>query len=571
MLQCFDFESYYHRVNKTIVTNKNDLRAIRKNLEKNYHNSVCWIKPKESSCFVRFTKLSWRFGCFQSTDDCRRNDTYCCGEKLCNLNDELFPNLFSVNESDHQPIFGENEWKWFESSTFFLATTLTIFIILFIVSLYKYWRLYWSYKQLKKTVNFRRSRLVFASRERKTSSSQLSLKFSSPISCNSSMFKSDGSTSPLIGNGGKKKNLMKTIFDKLKSFSLIRRESQKKRNEERELPLMTCTKPCTGSDETDIGSGGGKLLLKNRDLRSELKLFNQIGYGRYGVVVRGRLRDEDVAVKLFMTKDEESWKHETNIYNECKINHNNIISYIASDMVDTLNGPQYIIILEYHQCGDLRSYLNELLASHKTVDYSTVLSLLYTASLGLKYLHTTIDSIYGKKALLHGDINLSNILVKVPGVACLTDFGMSIYYSSEKSYFKSLIASTTIGRGSYRYMAPEFLDRKFSFKHYKNLFASDVYSFSLVMWALGRCCEKDVECVEDPFSSFTNPTQSTMYEVVVLKGERPDFLEHVWKGELKRLKDLIIDSWHTNSDDRLTSLRISKNLCWLKEQLEERC
>lgn len=62
------------------------------------------------------------------------------------------------------------------------------------------------------------------------------------------------------------------------------------------------------------GSGSGLPLLVQRTLSKQVTLLNCIGKGRYGSVWRGVWHGEPVAVKIFSSRDEESWKRETEIY-----------------------------------------------------------------------------------------------------------------------------------------------------------------------------------------------------------------------------------------------------------------
>lgn len=62
------------------------------------------------------------------------------------------------------------------------------------------------------------------------------------------------------------------------------------------------------------GSGSGLPLLVQRTLSKQVTLLNCIGKGRYGGVWRGVWHGEQVAVKIFSSRDEESWKRETEIY-----------------------------------------------------------------------------------------------------------------------------------------------------------------------------------------------------------------------------------------------------------------
>ena len=54
-----------------------------------------------------------------------------------------------------------------------------------------------------------------------------------------------------------------------------------------------------------------------------------VGKGRYGEVWRGKYHGESVAVKIFLSRDESSWRRETEIYNTCLLRHDNILGYYA--------------------------------------------------------------------------------------------------------------------------------------------------------------------------------------------------------------------------------------------------
>lgn len=52
------------------------------------------------------------------------------------------------------------------------------------------------------------------------------------------------------------------------------------------------------------------------------------GKGRYGEVWRGQWQGENVAVKIFSSRDEKSWFRETEIYNTVLLRHDNILGEI---------------------------------------------------------------------------------------------------------------------------------------------------------------------------------------------------------------------------------------------------
>jgi len=62
------------------------------------------------------------------------------------------------------------------------------------------------------------------------------------------------------------------------------------------------------------GSGSGLPLLIQRTLAKNIQLKRCIGKGRYGEVWHAFWLGENVAVKIFSTRDEASWIRETEIY-----------------------------------------------------------------------------------------------------------------------------------------------------------------------------------------------------------------------------------------------------------------
>lgn len=83
------------------------------------------------------------------------------------------------------------------------------------------------------------------------------------------------------------------------------------------------------SDDWTSGSGYGMPVLVQRTLAKQLQLRQLVGKGRYGEVWRATYWNgghEHVAVKIFLSKDEPSWKRETEIYRYVTI----IISAVTS-------------------------------------------------------------------------------------------------------------------------------------------------------------------------------------------------------------------------------------------------
>ena len=84
-------------------------------------------------------------------------------------------------------------------------------------------------------------------------------------------------------------------------------------------------------EETCSGSGSGLPLLMQRSIAQQIHLRHIIGQGRFGEVHLGLWRSENVAVKIFSTRDEESWFRESEIYQTVMLRHENILGFIAAD------------------------------------------------------------------------------------------------------------------------------------------------------------------------------------------------------------------------------------------------
>lgn len=84
-------------------------------------------------------------------------------------------------------------------------------------------------------------------------------------------------------------------------------------------------------EETCSGSGSGLPLLMQRSISQQIVLKQCIGQGRFGEVHLGQWRGEPVAVKIFSTRDEESWFRESEIYQTVMLRHENILGFIAAD------------------------------------------------------------------------------------------------------------------------------------------------------------------------------------------------------------------------------------------------
>ncbi|XP_060677085.1 activin receptor type-1-like [Hemiscyllium ocellatum] len=305
------------------------------------------------------------------------------------------------------------------------------------------------------------------------------------------------------------------------------------------------------------GSGSGLPFLVQRTMARQITLVECVGKGRYGEVWRGVWQGENVAVKIFSSRDEQSWFRETEIYNTILLRHDNILGFIASDMTSRNSSTQLWLITRYHENGSLYDYLQ-----CNTVDTEGCLRLALSIISGLVHLHAEIIGTPGKAAIAHRDLKSRNILVKRNKQCCIADLGLAVIHSQNNDF---LDVGNNPKVGTKRYMAPEVLDetiRTNSFESYK---ATDIWAFGLVLWEIARRTSINgiTEEYRPPFYDVvpTDPTFEDMRKVVCTDQYRPS-VPNKWLSDpiLFSLAKLMKESWYQNPTARLTALRIKKTL-----------
>ncbi|KFV42277.1 Activin receptor type-1C, partial [Tyto alba] len=118
----------------------------------------------------------------------------------------------------------------------------------------------------------------------------------------------------------------------------------------------------------------GLPLLVQRTIARTIVLQEIVGKGRFGEVWRGKWCGEDVAVKIFSSRDERSWFREAEIYQTVMLRHENILGFIAAD-----------------NKGSLFDYLNR-----GTVTVEGMVKLALSVASGLAHLHMEIVGTQGK-------------------------------------------------------------------------------------------------------------------------------------------------------------------------------
>ncbi|XP_004535871.1 TGF-beta receptor type-1 isoform X3 [Ceratitis capitata] len=309
---------------------------------------------------------------------------------------------------------------------------------------------------------------------------------------------------------------------------------------------------------TTSGSGSAGLpLLVQRSIARQIQLCHAIGKGRFGEVWRGRWRGENVAVKIFSSREECSWFREAEIYQTVMLRHENILGFIAADNKDNGTWTQLWLVTDYHENGSLFDYLT----TH-TVDTKTMLNMALSIATGLAHLHMDIVGTRGKPAIAHRDLKSKNILVKTNLSCAIGDLGLAVRHVEKND---SVDIPSTHRVGTKRYMAPEVLDESMNAQHFDSYKRADVYAFGLILWEIARRC--NIGMIYDeyqlPYFDVVQPDPSIeeMKKVVCIDKSRP-IIPNRWHASdvLHGMAKVMKECWYPNPVARLTALRIKKTL-----------
>ncbi|KAG8510464.1 Activin receptor type-1 [Galemys pyrenaicus] len=314
------------------------------------------------------------------------------------------------------------------------------------------------------------------------------------------------------------------------------------------------------------GSGSGLPFLVQRTVARQITLLECVGKGRYGEVWRGSWQGENVAVKIFSSRDEKSWFRETELYNTVMLRHENILGFIASDMTSRHSSTQLWLITHYHEMGSLYDYLQLT-----TLDTVSCLRIVLSIASGLAHLHIEIFGTQGKPAIAHRDLKSKNILVKKNGQCCIADLGLAVMHSQSTN---QLDVGNNPRVGTKRYMAPEVLDETIQVDCFDSYKRVDIWAFGLVLWEVARRMVSNgiVEDYKPPFYDVVpnDPSFEDMRKVVCVDQQRPN-IPNRWFSDptLTSLAKLMKECWYQNPSARLTALRIKKTLTKIDNSLDK--
>lgn len=352
------------------------------------------------------------------------------------------------------------------------------------------------------------------------------------------------------GSDRKKKNIFNNLFKRLfssdiGSIDLERDTSSYSDEEDRDDGCLT---------KNFDSSGGTVPQLVSRTIHREIIWQNNVGRGRYGEVWRGTWMSQEVAIKVFSTTEEASWKREQAIYKLPLLRHPNLLQFIATDICGTGCKTLMLLITDYHENGSLFDVL-----SARVLNQSECLRLMHSAAAGLAFLHSEIPGSVSKPQIAHRDIKSKNILVKSDMTCCLADLGLSVTYESSK---KILDIAENTRVGTKRYMAPEVLDQTLKTDEFESYRRADIYSFALVLWEIMRRSLNYEYQV--PYQGLVpnDPSFEDMKKLICDEEVRPDTSSPAWnRGKFYRtITKILLEGWSADPKVRPTAYRIEKNL-----------
>uniref|UniRef100_A0A1Y9IVJ1 receptor protein serine/threonine kinase n=1 Tax=Anopheles minimus TaxID=112268 RepID=A0A1Y9IVJ1_9DIPT len=323
---------------------------------------------------------------------------------------------------------------------------------------------------------------------------------------------------------------------------------------------------------TTSGSGSAGLpLLVQRSIARQIQLVEVIGKGRFGEVWRGRWRGENVAVKIFSSREECSWFREAEIYQTIMLRHENILGFIAADNKDNGTWTQLWLVTDYHENGSLFDFLTA-----RCVDPDTMLEMAYSIATGLAHLHMDIVGTRGKPAIAHRDLKSKNILVKSNLTCCIGDLGLAVRHIVPTD---TVDIPSTHRVGTKRYMAPEVLDETINVYQFDSFKRADVYALGLVLWEIARRCNVDgiYDEYQLPFYDVVQPDPTIeemrkvasiypLYAMVVCVDQQRPSIPSRWIAceTLHAISKVMKECWYQHPAARLSALRIKKTLANLR-------
>jgi len=188
---------------------------------------------------------------------------------------------------------------------------------------------------------------------------------------------------------------------------------------------------------------------------AEISNLEEIGTGASSIVLRGKWRNSQAAIKIFKGEiDQLQFKNELKLL--CSLRHPNLVSIYGAIMEQTRTG----YVMEYCSNGSLE----RMIQRKYEFSLNQKIAILLSIARGMSFLHA--------KQVIHRDLKCDNVLMNEFLIPKVSDLGISKLANELNS------ANMTAIIGTSAYMAPEvFNGEQYSYK-------CDVFSFSIMIFQL---------------------------------------------------------------------------------------
>jgi len=204
---------------------------------------------------------------------------------------------------------------------------------------------------------------------------------------------------------------------------------------------------CIVEDSPNTQTKNVSLPCSNREIEfTELEKGEEIGFGAFGVVYKGKWRGQMVAIKelkkrAISEKELEQFKREASM-----------MMIRASPNVITFFGiciSPLAIVTEYMENGSVENMLKKMKKTNESLEQNIIIKMALDIAKGMLHLH--------KEKIIHRDLAARNLLLDKDNKVKIADFGLSRVMNSID------YDVTSTNGGPLKHMAPESLvQRKYS-------------------------------------------------------------------------------------------------------------
>merc|ERR1712137_223245 len=261
---------------------------------------------------------------------------------------------------------------------------------------------------------------------------------------------------------------------------------------------------------------------------SRLRVGEQIGEGGFGVVYKGTLDQQVVAVKELSSSslDADLFREfQAEAFIQSLLNHPNCVRLFG------LTAAPPRMVLEFVSGGDLCRLIHPKKGPKptlQTLPWQRRFEIAFDIAKGLHHLQTRSPPV------IHRDIRSPNIFMTAEGRALLGDFGLARQVNPEVGGML----------GTWQWLAPECID-SLEWGAYDH--RTDLYSFGMVLWEIVTCDVPFEEFAEDPrYSANGKLKLQDIKRAIIVDHLRPTLPTDIPSV----IRSLILRCWSADVDTR---------------------